>query len=261
MTRIVGDCRFCGTTGVVINDEHAFPVWSIKLVRAQRHSDAKFVMREQGRGAIPEHMTRVPELIVNGPCRDICNNGWMRDLENRVRSFLADMLTSGQLTFLDHAKAMTLALWTVKTAMVFEFRSNMRESVYFTDAERVGLRNGSLPVTQTLRVWIARYIGPRPYTFCRVPLNYPGNNPPLHGCTFTMSLGQVFLQVLAYRAGNESATRNGPWDRLIRLFPTDSPDPAVWPPPAKHLEDEEVELAAVRFTPASIDPKMLNGLG
>jgi hypothetical protein len=111
MARLVGDCPFCGQKKVVINEEHAFAQWTLRLVIAQRGRDVRFRIRVQDG---PEYSSRYPELIVYGPCKTTCNGGWMRSLEDRARRFMGDMITDGQLTFLDDAKASTLTLWTVK---------------------------------------------------------------------------------------------------------------------------------------------------
>ena len=251
MGRIVGDCPFCFAKQVIINEEHVFADWTIRALRAIRGPRAKFDMRHQYGQQTRRHTTRDPEITVYGPCKDICNNGWMKTLEDRVHPFLKDMITHGALTFLTPERAVPLALWTIKNAMNYEFVDPPPRPHYFTNADRNMLRHGHAP-NHKIYVDIGRYSGPRPYSIAPLPMDVTlSTGDRFRARCVTMIAGQVVLQMVATPAGvsgtfKELTAKPGPWHRLIRLFPYNATQPPVWPP-VELFNDDELPDLETRF--------------
>jgi hypothetical protein len=150
---------------------------------------------------------------------DRCNNGWMHDLEEHVRSVATPMIL-GQRIALDLKAEVAVATWAVKTAMVAEFAKT--DSRYFTQAERRDLMDALLPSkTMGAHVWVAQYGSTTREGSCA---NCAPGQIGAHLSTF--AFGQLTVQVFIERrtAGytGEFPGRPGPWkETLIE----------IWPPP------------------------------
>jgi hypothetical protein len=249
MSITIGDCPFCGAIGVPINDEHAYPDWIIRLVQGRRgvgrNSTKKLLYRlSHGTEVVREYRTRDPETIVKAPCGDRCNGGWMHDLEDAVIPFLRPMIV-GEPTFVDRPRGTRLALWAVKTAMTHEFIDvgGRRSYRYFTDVDRLAVRNGMFP-ERTIRLWAVRASSPRALAFEATPMRMNSSSQTsflTHAAT--MFIDNLALQLLVHPIGmdiNGLPTTEGPWDRLVPLFPHDSTEPFLWPPVFEELYDEDL---------------------
>ena len=200
---------------------------------------------------VREYKTKDPETRVKAPCKAICNEGWMHDLEESVIPFFKEMLQD-KPAFVDQSRGARLALWAVKTAMTHEFidvgdRSQYR---YFTDTDRRAVRHGSFPERE-LRLWAVRSSSPRMLGFHPEPLwihRRPQPRFPAYCATLFVEL--VTLQLLVYPIGMSVEglpTVSGPWDRMVQLFPYNSTKPFLWPPASKELFDEDLYRLPRRF--------------
>jgi hypothetical protein len=257
MSVIRGDCPFCGAVNVPIDDEHVFAQRIIRLIIRQRRPNAKFTMRSSRGSKKREFTTRFPELVVHGPCQKVCNNRWMRELEERVAPYLDPMIATGQVTLLDNIKAPILALWSVVRTMVYEFHDVPPGPRYFTDADRLAARRGGFPTGHHIDVWTARYLGPRPFYVSPMPINISTSSGQVAAHYTTFSAGQFVFQVLARPAFLPFADvqrRPGPWHRLLKVIPNSSPEPFVWPPIGT-LDDDDVNLFAWSFLTGTVSPR------
>ena len=265
MSIIIGDCPFCGATNVPIDDEHAYPDWIIRLVSERRgvgkNSTKKLTYRlTHANEVIREYRTRDPETIVKAPCRDVCNGGWMHDLEDAVIQFLRPMIV-GEPAWVDRSRGTRLARWAVKTAMTHEFidvgdRPSYR---YFSDVDRRAVRDGSFP-DREIRLWAVRASSPRALAYDPTPmLMRPDRRAPFGAHIATFFIDMIALQLVLYPQGSSLEglpTTDGPWDRLVQLFPCNSPEPFLWPPVAKELYDEDLYRLPTRFVTgaSTLDP-------
>lgn len=148
-----------------------------------------------------------PDQVLSGPddmgvtanaiCKD-CNEGWMNDLEAAVRPFLTEMIRTGTPRQLTLEQQASLAKWSVKTTMVFEFRGDT--TPFYTFEQRNDLRHNRIPAA-TL-IWVGRYEGT---TFLSTAVAKgsiydvtAGNNTTRQpGNALTISIGQFVVQVLS----------------------------------------------------------------
>ena len=271
MSIVIGDCPFCGATGVPINDEHAYPDWIVRLIQKRRGittTPKKTVVYRVSHGdtVVREYKTKDPETRVKGPCKT-CNEGWMHDLEEAVVPFFKEMLQDRR-AFIDHPRATRLALWAVKTAMNHEFIDvgDRTPYNYFTDTDRLAVRRGSFPERE-VRLWAVRSSSPRMLAFHPEPLWILRRPRPrfLAYCA-TMFVELITLQLLVYPMGSDIeglSTVPGPWERMVQLFPYHSPEPILWPPTTEQLYDEDLYRLPRRFvvgdTTLAASIKLLNG--
>jgi hypothetical protein len=103
----------CSTQG--LNREDLWPVWVVDLVVEERTSQIEQTLNTE----------RAPVVYggkrIRGRCVcERCNSGWMSTLENATKPILQSMITDSDLV-LDYAKQWATAVWTMRTAMVFEY--------------------------------------------------------------------------------------------------------------------------------------------
>jgi hypothetical protein len=232
-------CEFCGLTDVKITKEHAWPNWIRSLfpavpttvVGTRKHPRTQQPIQFQ-----PSHNDM--GVKANDFCRDACNGGWMHDLEECVRPFMEPMIQSGARTELTRAQCDLLAVWAVKTAMVFEFTSEHQP--FFTFEERNALRlTQCLPLERlAIGVRLARYTG-RTFmsTFyaSRVTFHTQVDDRvvPLSGNHAAISAGQLVFQVTVARLTDGLNGFFIPFQRKWLPFVTyvmaQQDQPVVWP--------------------------------
>ena len=78
-------CGFCG--GQDVSKEHLWPEWILKIVRQTRGGERKrFTVEHERHGKTARFRSAKLETKVGMPC-EMCNKGWMSELENSVRPF------------------------------------------------------------------------------------------------------------------------------------------------------------------------------
>jgi hypothetical protein len=186
----------------------------------------------------PWHTYRL-DLQVRMACR-FCNNGWMSDLETKVRPVVKSMIRGDARVPILFRDQVAVTRWAVKTAMVVEFLQKP-QTRYFTPSERRSVMTDSVPSRSLgVFVWLGRYAS---------------KNDGLHGLATTMlqadplsrahlstfALGQFVIQVLVERGAagqfERLPVRPGLWHRMLyQIWP---PSPILeasgtllfWPPP------------------------------
>jgi hypothetical protein len=69
-------------------------------------------------------------LTVNDICKS-CNEGWLEELENRVRPFACDMI-GGRSMALSVEQVSLLAAWAYKTILIFDLRNPKDDRAYLS---------------------------------------------------------------------------------------------------------------------------------
>ncbi len=245
-------CIFCNGRASTIED--AWPLWLVGLLG--RIPPGRMEAERAGQE------TRIwkaekPELRVKNVC-DHCNNGWMSDLENRVKPIIKALFTKESVT-LDSYDQTTLTVWSLKTAMVYEtLRSN--QPWFFDEAERRELMDTLKPIQHT-SVWIAKYMGGWT-TFCTAR-DHKGNviesDDPVKAYITTMCFGPLALQVFnsKFPISIPSGThitynfRPGPWDSgTLQIWPSQK-EPVIWPASVGLSGEDELMAFSERCRPIS----------
>jgi hypothetical protein len=189
-----------------------------------------------------------------------CNNGWMSQLENRVKP-LVEVLFDEESVTLDSSDQTALAAWSVKNAMVFE-ALGPDQPWFFVESERKALREALQPAPRT-SVWIAKCVG-HGGVFCsaRDLSGVSGASvDQVKVYVTTMGFGPLAIQVLNGKlpdAVAPSATvtadlRPGPWNRvLLRIWPAQR-ESVVWPASVGLSGEVGLETLSKRWSPSSTD--------
>ena len=235
-------CGFCGSEGQ--SQEHLWAGWLGRLILESRARSGQknFRVQMERAGKTTEYPNKDLELTVGMPCEP-CNNGWMSNLENDVKSFMRDMAFRGGRTLLDEDRQLKLVRWLVKTAMVNEFTGASAEVKYFTEAERLAFKE-RFSIPANVWIWIARYDGALPLH----SIQLRGSSAPPVPTAYSLTFGSNFLvaQLFACRdldfCRYAEATKGS---RLQQLYPA----PGAWIswPPEKTLDDDELQILDYRF--------------
>jgi hypothetical protein len=190
------------------------------------------------RGAGPEVILPNPEQTVKSVC-GTCNNGWMSRLETENIPIIGSMFQDLSIP-LDEAQQHTVAVWAVKTTMMFESTKGRKaENRFYTRKEGVNLR-ASREIPNLTRIWIGRIAGSH--------LNQTGTDfALLSGSTrigtasvSTIIAGYFVTQIVTIHPASELAKQSmielhlkpGDWDTmLISIWPVEQPT-VTWPPNA-----------------------------
>jgi hypothetical protein len=135
-------CIFCGNKGDLSN-EHIFPQW---LLQEFNISKSKLHMVHNNFGVNLSERKLTFNNFVNGLVCKTCNNGWMSQLEDRVKTTLISLMNF-ELESIEMLKKnhKDIAKWAIKTAMVLNYGTNYRKII-----PRRHLRlfyNGIIPAT------------------------------------------------------------------------------------------------------------------
>lgn len=144
-------CWFCPATSGRKSKEHVFPQW----LSAHFGARAEVVTPHRFSGMTGELLSERPSKPLSGfKCGDVCaecNNGWMSQVEDRVRPILTADRRLGRLT---QDEAASLAHWFAKTAAVLNVSQPYR--LLFPAGDRHKLATG-IPDRATVRIFKARH--------------------------------------------------------------------------------------------------------
>jgi hypothetical protein len=217
---------FCG--GVVNSREDAWPKWILEI-NNKEHPIGGY------RGGVTPTFIHGPNatLKVRHVCKFKCNNGWMSVLENNAKAVFTPLIVDVP-TDLNPVRQAITAVWTVKTAMVFEFLTPKGTPHFYTDNERKALMEKRAIPDDTI-VWIGRYDGLYSPTTAGVEIGDTKNpKGAAVGLYKTITIGRLALQVLTLRREDDRPirlrTNPGAWSAsLFQIWPTMSS--VHWPPP------------------------------
>ena len=198
-------CIFCGSTLTPLSVEHVIPKWARRAfdiqgpVTVSASEQPKPTRRQVGRpmGAL--------NVVLKDALCESCNNGWLGgQLEKDAASILKSMAVERKPVVLDAGMQRLVALWAVKTVLLFEMAMRQMypddpriEGYVPSELELALLWRDKIPPPRS-RVWLACWD-------CRqsVPVRYEPSSAMLPasdgsevaGHLATFSLGYVAFQV------------------------------------------------------------------
>lgn len=252
-------CLFCSSGANSLED--AWPRWITNQFKVPQA--VEFQAERRGVQLKPWRVHQ-PELAVRCVCRP-CNNGWMSQLEVQAQRFLQPMLI-GDRCGLDIVGQTTIALWSVKTAMVLEALDHPRQRAY-TQLEREQLRTLSAIPWRT-SVWLAASVDPSYFMSTKNRHLDAENANEISGVSITMAFAHIVLQVFTIRVPpNVGPTtrittnvRRGPWDQVtVQVWPTRRRQ-ASWPPAMGLNGESGLNSLAERFSTATLDENAIDSM-
>ena len=250
-------CIFC-LREAKMSGEHIWSDWMGKLLPAKsryymRHLDpvTKTESRWQSSGL---------DMTTKVVCEP-CNNGWMSQLENRVKAVLKDMFLYGKKVTLQRPEIELIAAFAFKTAVVAD-HTNPGRNPFFTSATRRKFAT-SLVVPAGVQMWLAMLDNPLGRSGYFEGGYLKGVQSPIEGFEsyiFTYVAGFVALQVVGSRWLNPLRIgksypvlhEDPAWSNFTALFWPYGVTPVLWPP-IKHLVTRrDVAVFAKRWKPSGV---------
>ena len=218
-------CLFCENNSG--SKEHLWPKW---IHERKDFGAINFQLGSSEKKVIPD-----PEITVKTVCKS-CNNGWMSVLEAENISTIGSMLQDIAIP-LDEAQQKSVAVWSVKTAMVSDsMKGRAAPNQFYSRDERVKLR-GSREIPPSTLIWTARIdvmdLGIFGTDFAI--LNTQKERIGM-GTVTTIVAGHFVTQAVSVHVKNENTEiselvcKNGNWNEsLIQIWPIQKPT-VQWPP-------------------------------
>jgi hypothetical protein len=213
--RPVKRCAFCSNKAN--SREHAWPKWL-----AKRFEDPKRQIIGHIDGV--DHYDPTQKSILIRCVCTMCNQGWMKQLEDAAKPLISPMMADLALP-LSEADREVLTKWTIKTAMIWEYLRREGQNLYYTDLDREQLRlHGIVP--HGAKVHLARFEGPETLQTYGAGGQTAGSDPQGSAFVTTFIVGRLVLQVLMLRAArgvttSVQANRTRPWSQYLT---------GIWPP-------------------------------
>jgi hypothetical protein len=266
-------CAFCG--GPANSKEHAWPEWVIALFRGQ--GDASILAERDGEKPRQWRGSKA-SVQVKRVCHG-CNTGWMSNLENEARPFLLPLIR-GESTTLDGRQRIIVALWCLKTAMVFDL-TRAGHKVSFLQQERDYLYDSrgkmamGCPFPPHTFIWLAAYNGGR-FTMSAVASELVGagvvpatqKEHHIRANVVTLLAGAFVAQVLVARLPSEAESRPPvlhegaeTWERAcVQIWPLVGTRISM--PPQLLLDDDHANFDgfAFRWPQVTTNPRRLREL-
>ncbi|GLJ00973.1 hypothetical protein [Bacillus sp. YKCMOAS1] len=121
------NCLFCGNSN--LTREHIFAQWLLDELNIRK---IKMGMQHTTfYGSTISRRPLTPNTLINGLICQECNNGWLSQIENKVKPILTAILkypNSNLSTFLKEQHEL-LSIWSLKTAMILNHASNFHKIV------------------------------------------------------------------------------------------------------------------------------------
>ena len=152
-------CVFCGSTN--LNHEHVFSKWTHRFLAPRKPGRARSFVGTQFADRVIGQEIKLPGQVrdwqvkcVCGGRHHTCNNGWMREIENRARPVLIPLI-EGDEHRLYPPQQKIIATWAILKAIVGEYGG--RHVVNVHHKQRKYLKTHSLPPKNGWGVWIGSY--------------------------------------------------------------------------------------------------------
>ncbi len=239
-------CVFCGLSRLA-SVEDVVPKW----VRYALDPTSSVTVRAEPGGAT----ARMQHLVVtlHDMVCEVCNTGWMHDLEERVKPFLKPLLVNKHGADLDFTQQRDLARWAVMKVLLMEHvmrqkHPQLRATAGYvpSEPELAWLMAEAYPPPRS-RVWLGAFDPEGKYTVntqARLleSARPPGGGNPVPAHMTTLTIGSVLLQVfttnfvLAEAQSLPEYDADPPWpysQALMRIWPTKQP--VVHWPPSHHV--------------------------
>jgi hypothetical protein len=203
-------------------------------------------IERRGLGDEPRAWEQVSlEVTVRRVCAT-CNNGWLSALEDRAKPLLEPLILGPSRT-LSAEESEMVALWCVKTALLFQFIHPERRQA--PDEHFRFLCDRGVPPPNTF-VWLAGYNGVHWsgwYMHQILELHDPRTGETSRGYCETVATGALVFQVTSFvtlePAEIEKASEQAPY--IAQVWP--SKGATVTVPPQLHLDDRTLPQFADPF--------------
>jgi hypothetical protein len=178
-------------------------------------------------------------LTVRAVC-DVCNGGWMSDLETRAQSVLSSLIGGVAVSLAIDAQLL-LGVWITKTAMLLEQVETITSTPFFSADELRRFAFGdTLEPPCRAAIWLGAYQGDSVAVadLANLTLTAQQNSSVSEGVVTTFAVGALLCQMLVHRAGEgvgrsnivSLAMQKGDWSRaLVPIWPIQD-DVIAWPP-------------------------------
>jgi hypothetical protein len=217
MGLVARQCIFCG--GRANSKEDAIPLWL-----AANYQSPAFMDLQLGEDKpVISYAVNQPEILIRKVCKK-CNNEWMNRLEQRARPVIERLWWQPSCE-LEIRDCRTMALWSCKTAMMFE-ASRPPDWWAFTDLDRCLLYTSDR-MPDSVEVWVVKCVNLNTCTGEARYLTNPDN--PDRAGIITMCFSPLVIQVKklhvpTVRPGVNITIyeRPGEWNEsLLRIWPLD----------------------------------------
>ena len=245
-------CVFCGLARKRTK-EHVIPLWLGPLLyRAQpptgdssagRRFTHRFTPGSDDAGPPREWSTDEVDLVTNSVCED-CNNGWLHDLETEARPVLTRLVT-GKTTDLSSAEQKTVAIWSYKTALLFQLlrAKDARSIPQDRFHELFALRR---PPAEA-RVWLGAARGNNGGRETSTEVNMVNVQHEVPGFFSALALGRLLILCAGRLAPGPEQVQPGSRGRTRAVVPVwpASLRAVGWPPPEALEKLDAKELVKV----------------
>lgn len=230
-------CIFCGATSKKLTNEHVISAWIGAKFRRGGPITHQGFLRD---GTLAHRWeTEGLSLTVRVTCED-CNNGWIHDLDIKVRPYLVPLIRGrGRSLLRRNYEGPLVAAWITKTEMLYEFAARSAEPPYFTQEERNLFRRSKQPpsgVSIFLTAVDSTHFSL--HGASRIDLATPDGTYDAY--IAVLSLGRLLSQLTAHRDDSQP-----PMDRaqrgIIRIWPSE--DNVYWSPSPSVSQDNLEDLA------------------
>jgi hypothetical protein len=189
---------------------------------------------------------RMPFTTKVGCACEVCNTGWMHELEETAKPILRPLI-QGRMRgdkprILHESRQSVVGTWAIKTAMVLdelypEYQAIPRD--YYDP-----FRRHQRPLAGTT-VWMGRYEGAHPHVYYAAALEFPGlrkiapEAPEIAAYGATIGIGHLVLRVFVTPIEIDVTPVGDTARRLTQIWPT---SPVVEWPPELAVDDTGVPL-------------------
>jgi len=140
-------CAFCDTllTRENRSKEHILPKWLLDFLEVRGEKIQPTHFSNIGETITTRHHTL--EGLLAGQICDLCNNGWMSQLEQEAMPILKPlMLGTTRIVDLNENERQIISRWTAKTAFALNSSSNYLKNVPSSHYQHIRLNIDSLPL-------------------------------------------------------------------------------------------------------------------
>jgi hypothetical protein len=236
-----GRCVYCGFVGE-LTDEHALPTWIAGLLPDGGRFET---ITTKDDGALVRNFETIEALGVTAHvvCAG-CNNGWMEQLETRVRPHLVPMIMGEPIT-LDADAMRVLARWTAKTHQMYRYHLDRPPAAPALRAVHSGtVPRATFLLAASWRGQEGAYVVHNSRTQLIRRILVPGEprkDQIFYSELLTLRIGYVALQtfeITPYADTDWQIPYAAAEVEYIRAIWPPRLDALQWPPP-KHLDDEK----------------------
>jgi hypothetical protein len=245
-------CIFCNSTGKK-SKEHLWPVWMHEFLPTL--GDGNHISESntfQWKDQIGSKKTEKPGYLTTKKLRAVCqkcNNGWMSQLENKIKPILIKVLNRETFDICTE-KQKILTRWI---AMKSIFGEHFESETHMTPAEDRKLFRSQMTIPEYFSIYIGNHGTEANTGWLRhsmtVSKTVDGPSPPLNGLkrntqSIGIICGPLFIYVLAIREDEVDPTKFLKFNKLLRIFPIQT-ETIKWPPIDKLTQEEMSNFAYV----------------